>query len=219
MCQMRNGKIETFIKRYADLDRQIQRVIDLEPAEFYEYERRKERMTNVKKFINCLTLEIKTEASSSRHDFLNEAYQEALEEKKVFFDKERERSRLAEQLQWKQIQQAPFKKPISYESRVDTIRQRERPTIPTTLPTCNYCKKHGHSEDKCFSKQNQEKRQNFQYERPHSKDPPRKTYTVEGIESQLQTESNPEECFYPLEGTDTNLSESDSEDINPDEAY
>lgn len=37
MCQMRNERVEAFIKRYADLDRQIQRAIDLEPSEFREY--------------------------------------------------------------------------------------------------------------------------------------------------------------------------------------
>lgn len=77
----------------------------------------------IKKFINCLRLEIKTEVSSSRTEFLNKAYQQALEEEKVFFGKERERFRFAEQLQQKQMQQAPFKRPSSYGSRVDTSEQ------------------------------------------------------------------------------------------------
>lgn len=115
MCQMRNEKVEPFIKRYADLDRQIQRAIDLEPAEFREYERRKERLTNIKMLINFLRLEIKTEVSNSRPEFLNEAYQRALEEEKVVFDKKRERSRLAEQLPRRKLQQTSFKRPSSYE--------------------------------------------------------------------------------------------------------
>lgn len=91
--------------------------------------------------------------------------------------------------------------------------------IPRTITTCSYCKKPGHSEEKCFSKQNLEKRHNFQYERPHSKDPPRKTYMVEETESHLPTEDIQEEYFYPLEETDINSLEFDSEDTNPDEAY
>lgn len=41
MCQMRNERVESFIRRYSDLKRQIQRAIDVSPAEYRKMKREK----------------------------------------------------------------------------------------------------------------------------------------------------------------------------------
>lgn len=54
LCQMINERVDSYIKRYSEKDRQIQRANDYTEAEFKDYERRKENLIRVKKFIDGL---------------------------------------------------------------------------------------------------------------------------------------------------------------------
>lgn len=215
MCQMRNEKVESFIRRYSDLERQIQRAIDVSPAEYRKMKRQEERQAGVKKFIRCLRPEIKTEVHCTMPATLNEAYQKALEEEKEFFDKERERSRLTEQYQRRQTMRS---QPTELPQRQGTYKPPMRSTAEK-MPTCTYCRKYGHSEEKCYLKQNKERKQNFSQERPHNKDPPRKTYAVEEATPEVNQVENQEEYFYPQEETDTNPYEFNLEDTDFTEDY
>lgn len=177
MCQMLHEKVEHFIKRYQEMDRKIQRAIDYSPCDFKDFERRKEEQIRVKKFIDGLRNEISNKVATSKPSRLNDAYQQALQEEKDYLDREKERNRNFNQQQSRKS----FKPMQRTQFRENPFRTPE-PKKETNSANCNYCKKPGHDENKCYTKQNKERRENFQRGISQNKDPPRRTYLTEEAE-------------------------------------
>lgn len=219
MCQMLNEKVNWFIKRYQDMDRKIQRAIDYSPAEFKDFERRKEEQIRVKKFIDGLRNEISNKVATSRPTRLNDAYQQALQEEKDYLDREKERNKNFNQQQKKTFR--PTQKVQFGESSFKSSEPKKE--INTT--NCSYCKKTGHDESKCYTKQNQIKRENFQRGISHIKDPPRRTYLVgEQEEMDIYRKEIDEDqqefcCEEENQEMDIPTSRSDYEDTNYDEDF
>lgn len=172
MRQGFNERVENFIKRYGDVDRRIQRSIDQEDPEFREVYRRIESKERIARFLRALKPEIKAIVMTRSPKFINDAYQYALYEEKIYRDDELLRSR----------QKSRYDEPGKRlnESIAPGTRDSKDPKTRSFAPGkdfyCESCKMRGHTEDRCFRKYPELRNANFRKGEYGSKDPPRKIH-------------------------------------------
>lgn len=169
---MRQGyseRIENFIKRYADIDKKIQRSIDQVSLEFREVTRRMEERDRISRFLRALRPEIKTVVMTRSPEYLNVAYQYAMAEEKIYNEDESLRSR-----------QKSKREDLNKQTREQANKSfSDTRTVskPLTGPFCNFCKRKGHIESKCFKKNPE--LQNFQQVGYSNKDPPKRIHETQ----------------------------------------
>lgn len=167
---MRQGyveRIENFIKRYSEIDKSIQKSIDQVDPEFKIVYRKIENKERISRFLRALKPEIKALVMTQNPITLNDAYQYAMREEKIFKDDEmlrnKQRGGKFENFGKKSIHENK-----SIEGRSNSNRDK-----------CNFCERIGHKEENCFKKNPQLKNSNFQKTVQQSKDPPKRIHETQ----------------------------------------
>lgn len=161
-------RIDNFIRRYVDIDKRIQRSIDQVDIEFRPVYRKIEDKERIGRFIRALKPEIKHLIMTKNPSTLNEAYQNAMYEEKIYRDDELLRSR----------QRIKINDSNDKNSNKKSVESQNQHSQPKQRIGCNHCKSSTHSEEKCYIK-HPHLRPNFHSNITRNKDPPRNIHEMQ----------------------------------------
>lgn len=165
MRQGHTERMENFVKRYAEIDKKIQRSIDQVHIEFRDVTRRMEEKERLSRFLRALKPEIKPIVMSKNPIFINDAYQYAMAEERIYREDEALRSK-------QKIKRDDFHKQTQQQINKNSSDQRTFSNL-----FCKFCNQKGHTENKCFEKHPELK--NFRKSFYPNKDPPKKIHELQ----------------------------------------